>query len=465
MGTVFKPIVTRPLPSDAEIVERDGTRMARWRTAQGAMRTAEVRTTPRGDCAVIESSKYLARYKDGQGVTRTVPTGCKDQMAARAVLLELERRAELVRSGILTPAQDAVADHRRSSITPHVEAYLASLAAKGCTPKHCTTVRRLLTALIEGCRFRTLADIRREPVERWLMSGSLAKRSARTRNAYVNAAKWLCNWCVDTERLVASPLARLPRADEQADRRRQPRALTPDELVRLLDAARRRPLAEAELFNRGWRKGKPGAHLRPETRAKLEALGLERALIYKTLVLTGLRLGELASIRVCDAVLDGDHPHLVLDAANEKNREGSLIPLRADLCADLRRWIEAKLAAAQARSGGAGAGHERLFAIRSNMVKVLNRDLRLAGIAKRDDRGRTVCVHSLRHTFATLLNRGGVAARVTQAAMRHKSIDMTMRVYTDPRLLDVASALGALPELPLEGLATSASPVREVLAG
>ena len=35
--------------------------------------------------------------------------------------------------------------------------------------------------------------------------------------------------------------------------------------------------------------------------------------------------------------------------------------------------------------------------------------------------------------------------------MRHSSIDLTMNVYTDPRLLDVAGALKALPELPLEG--------------
>jgi hypothetical protein len=32
--------------------------------------------------------------------------------------------------------------------------------------------------------------------------------------------------------------------------------------------------------------------------------------------------------------------------------------------------------------------------------------------------------------------------------MRHSTIDITMSVYTDPRLLDVA-AVGVLPELPL----------------
>ena len=31
--------------------------------------------------------------------------------------------------------------------------------------------------------------------------------------------------------------------------------------------------------------------------------------------------------------------------------------------------------------------------------------------------------------------------------MRHSSLDLTMNVYTDPTLLDVAGALKALPEL------------------
>jgi hypothetical protein len=35
--------------------------------------------------------------------------------------------------------------------------------------------------------------------------------------------------------------------------------------------------------------------------------------------------------------------------------------------------------------------------------------------------------------------------------MRHSKINLTMTVYTDPRLLDVAGALDALPSLPLAG--------------
>jgi integrase len=435
MGTVFKPVLTRPIPRGAEIIGRT----AYWRNAHGKKCEARVRTTPTGDKIVVESGKFLARFRDAQGVVQTVATGCREQMAARSVLADLERRAELVKSGVLTPAQDAVADHKRATIAGHVACYIESLRARGNTPKHCDTVERLLNTLIAGCRFRTLADVRREPVERWLNGPENSKRSARTRNTYRNAAVWFCNYCVDMERLVANPLARLPRFNEHVDRRRQPRALTVHEITRLLDATRRRPLHEALKFNKGWRKNQLGQRLRPETRAKLERLGIERAQAYKTLLLTGLRLSELASVRVCDV----HDTYIELDARNAKNRTNATIPLRADLARELHEWIGDR------RDGP-------LFRLSINLVKVFDRDLTFAGIPKRDERNRTACVHSLRHSFATLMSRGGVAPRVAQAAMRHSTIDMTMRTYVDPRLLDITAALDALPALPIDNDCTLA---------
>src|SRR5690606_22327347 len=47
------------------------------------------------------------------------------------------------------------------------------------------------------------------------------------------------------------------------------------------------------------------------------------------------------------------------------------------------------------------------------------------------------------------LSAGGVSPRTAQAAMRHSSIDLTMNVYTDPKVLDIAGAMDALPSLPL----------------
>ena len=60
--------------------------------------------------------------------------------------------------------------------------------------------------------------------------------------------------------------------------------------------------------HRGTRQGEVYGRLRPEVQRRLERLGQERALIYKTLVLTGLRKGELASITVGQVVLDADRP-------------------------------------------------------------------------------------------------------------------------------------------------------------
>jgi len=121
------------------------------------------------------------------------------------------------------------------------------------------------------------------------------------------------------------------------------------------------------------------------------------------------------------------------------------LPLRADLAGELREWVNEK------RDRFLGPldafGRESLFSVAESLGKILDRDLQVAGIAKADDRGRTVDVHSLRTTFGTFLSKGGVAPRTAQAAMRHSNIDLTMNVYTDPRLLDVQGALNALPAL------------------
>jgi hypothetical protein len=92
-----------------------------------------------------------------------------------------------------------------------------------------------------------------------------------------------------------------------------------------------------------------------------------------------------------------------------------------------------------------------VFYVPTGLLRILNRDLKLAGIPKRDERGRTVDIHALRHTFGTHLSKGGVSPRTAQAAMRHSSVDLTMNVYTDPKLLDVHGALDAIPQMPLNG--------------
>jgi integrase len=202
---------------------------------------------------------------------------------------------------------------------------------------------------------------------------------------------------------------------------------------------------------------------------EMECRGEERQLIYKTMVMTGLRKKELASVRLRNLYLDADPAYLTLDAGDEKNREGNSIPLRADLADNLREWLTERLesrqkassepatlsfetGATRLRAGVSGdteasrlSSDEPLFKVPSSLLTVLNRDLQAAGIPKCDDRGRTLDVHALRHTFGTHLSMAGVPLRTAQAAMRHSSPVLTANIYTDPRLLDVHGAVEALP--------------------
>ena len=113
--------------------------------------------------------------------------------------------------------------------------------------------------------------------------------------------------------------------------------------------------------------------------------------------------------------LDGRVAYAELNAADEKNREGNSVAIRDDLAADLRDWLADKLAVLQAEARKLGepipsrlSADARLFTVPKELVKILNRDLTLAGISKTDDRGRTFDVHALRTTFGTLLSKGAL---------------------------------------------------------
>lgn len=203
---------------------------------------------------------------------------------------------------------------------------------------------------------------------------------------------------------------------------------------RLLDVARRRPVEDALTVRRGKNKDKLVANLSDQRRTDLVRLGVERALIYKTAILTGLRLNELRTLQVGDLSF-GELPFLVFRAFNEKNRKGSSISLRSDLATELREWTKEK-----------GRG-KVVFEVPTGLLRILNRDLKAAEIPKVDDHGRCVHVHALRHSTGTHLSAANVSPRTAHAVMRHSDIKLTMNTYTDERLLNAAVAVELLPEL------------------
>jgi integrase len=365
MGRVFKKKVTKAVPTNAVVSKGYAT----WTDRHGTKRKERVKTVKGKTRIVIESPYYVARYRDADGIIREESTGCKDRQAAERVLSELERKAELIKSGVMSPTEAKTAEHAAVPLTKHFDAFEQQLIGKDVSAVYRANVLSALTRVSDECGYRKLSDLRAEPFESWLAERVEEGMSARSRNAYREALVCFGNWCVRTKRLAVNPFAGVVKANTAEDPRRRRRALTEDELTRLLTVAQSRPIHDARLaavkagqshrsrkLARGTdppeRTTKPvkQAHevtFTPEREAELMRKGRERALIYKTLVLTGLRKGELASLTVSQLRSDADVAYLELDAADAKDGKDARLPLRADLAADLRSWLAESLEAAR----------------------------------------------------------------------------------------------------------------------
>ena len=463
MATVFRKAYTQHLPRDTEIVRRNGKEMACWLDRRGRKQWATITLGRNGLKKMLRHSPtYTAKYRNASGKLVEVSTNCRDETVARMVLAKLVQRAEYIRAGLITADQAATLDHQKTDIGEHLDAYLQHLAVKKhkgrlICKSHRGNVERYLRRIIRECDMARLSDLTTLAVEAWMVKREAEGMGPRTLNVARSAVVAFAAWCCKTRRLATNLMSNLPRADESSDRRRVRRTLTKQEFCSLLDAARRRPLIEAMTVRRGKDAGLQKANVRDCVKAELRRLGRERALIYKTFVMTGLRKKELTSITINQAVLGGPGPHLYLHARDAKNGKAAQIPLTAELAADLRDWLADRLERTRQAAREMGASipltlplDQKLLNVPAAMVKILNRDLKLAGVPKTDARGRTIDVHSFRHTFCTWMQMAGTAGRKTQAAMRHSSRALTDDVYTDEESLEIAEAIEiAMPSLPL----------------
>ena len=464
MATVYRKTYPVPMPNGAEIIIRRGRQIARWTDKRGNVKTAPLARD--GNKIMHISEAWYARYNDADGIDRRVSTGCRDENAARKVLSDILADVEKITAGIITPNEAATARHAERHLRDHLRDHLDHLSRKRVrgrkvSPRYRQNVKSRLKRLFRECRFLRLTDIGREAVEKWLDLAEDQGMAPATRNEYLTTISAFCNWAIKTNRMTKNPVAGIGKADIQSDRRRVRRALTVDEVGRLLQAARLRPIAElgrktkllpeedrcgrsswtyvpltAENLDYCYSEGLKLLEDREQRRAVLEHLGRERALFYLLAVLTGLRRKELASLTVGQVHLDAvPSPFLDLHGQDAKNGRGACIPLRKDVVNELREHLgndELSL-------------DTRLFS-HPPKIRVFDADLQASGIPKRDERDFVVDIHALRHTFGTHLSAVGIRPRTAMAAMRHSRIDLTMNYYTDPVLLDIAGAVEALPD-------------------
>jgi len=471
MASLFKQTITRPLPAGAELFTRNGKRFARW-TVRGKTRTAKVTGTGDGLRIQLESGTWYARIRmAATDAVVDVATGCRDKTAAASRMAELVAEQERIRAGVVTQREANTAKHGHRLYTDTVTAFIDSMTARGCVKSTRRDWRYYLeSAGRDGLGWRTLRDMDRAELERYLSMRAVTPKDkdkpesvmgARVHNAHVTAFVAFGAWCARQGYVKVNPFAGTAKRDERADRRHIRRALTVDELARLLDAARTRPMRDALKGNagggcKGGKKGKMNkevAEPKDKTKDALRWLGETRAMAYWTAAATGLRWNELRSITLGAVRLDAEPPHLILEAKNEKARRGAQIAIQADLAAALRLY----LAERRSRLVGACSGSivefpgaldtVPLFDVPKNMCRTFDADCAMAKVPKRDSAGRVVDVHALRHTFGTMLARAGVSLQVAQRAMRHSTPALTANVYTHLGLLDTSAAVNALPSI------------------
>jgi integrase len=467
MATIYRKVYPIPMPDGVEIITRRGLKLARWQSGKGQVRTAEVLDD--GHVQFVSDCWYV-RYRDADGVMRRRTTGCRDKQAAEKFLADILSGVDKVKVGIMSAEELAAGDRIEEPVGRHINDYLAQLAVKTVrgrriSPRHVGGVREQLGRVIRECRLRRLRDVNRQVLQRWMNKLASQPRdaddpdsqplAARTINMHRAAIVAFCGWCVSEGRLPAHPLAGLPKAEESEPARKR-RPLSENEIARLLKTAQERPLIETLTIRTGKNKGKPLANVSDALRRRLEHAGRERALVYKFMILTGLRRNEMSTLTVGSLCLDADNPYVKIEGRHAKSGKAATLPLRGDLADDLRKHL-AGLAGGgkqiqenplppECCSAACATSDTPLFNIDwRNLLRTFNLDLVAAGIPKRDAQGRTVDVHSLRHTFATLLARSGVMPATAQKLMRHSDIRLTMNVYTHLDLADTAGAVAALP--------------------
>lgn len=355
---------------------------------------------------------WWGQYKlDGDEALTRVSLQTADKQVAKERLSKIVRTIQQEREGMIAPGP--MREAGSLTVTALAERYTASLDVLGRDDHYVKIIGDRIGLLARECGWKQLRDVTPASFQAWRARQA---KSAKTLNHYLATMRSFFTWLIRQSMATFDPLRNVERIDERGRLVRQRRALTVDELERLLKAA-------------------------PEDRRRY----------YLCAYYTGLRRSELDALQWGDVRMDDDKPHIVARAATTKNRQEAKLWIRPELQEILNAMRPAAAEADQpvfvAVLDVAG-GHK---------IRRFQRDLNSAGIPYRDAQGRTADFHALsRMTPNTHMGQMGIGERVRQEFMRHSDLRLTSAVYTDAGQLPTAGAIRALPGFSADGSKTCA---------
>lgn len=360
----------------------------------------------------------------GQGIPGYPPKKrfplASDKTAAKRMLEEMVRKAEQGQAGL--PDRDST----RKTLKQLLDGFEAEVALglgtkggrkrKAPKPQHVQAVVAYVCDMLDGCGFShplelndaapaKLAKYLQDRVKKPVKDGGASPQTAEFQ---LSACRRFVRWIAPKTGVRADLFDGLPGFDPKSDRRHARRELPPEEVARVLDAAKSSPKTIRGLS------------------------GPDRYHLYLTAFATGYRSGELSELHPENFNLSAEPPTVTLPGRFTKNGKPAIQPLPPGVAALLREYLTGKPAG---RSVWPGTWVER-------SAQMLRKDLAKAGVpykVETTDGPRYADFHALRHSYLSALSALGVAPKELQELARHSDVRLTLGIYTHTRI----GALGA----------------------
>ena len=360
------------------------------------------------------------QYTDWMGKRRTA-TGYPSKTETEKLAASKQRKEDEIRRGYRDPPQTAD-KHKTKPVDETVEEYLAwgkSQGGRGGRPwskGHARMREAHLKWWQERLALGTLEDLdgvlpRAQEALRELQGEN---RAGKTLANYAEALRGFCNWCVCQGYLAEDPMKGFTAFDTTPKAKNLRRAMTAEEIHRLLDAC-----------------------------------APDRRLLYEVAFCGGLRAGELKALT--PQHLDTERGGLVLDAEWTKGRRDGFQPLPAALVKRLKAFAVSGEALRlyrrnfkRARGNAARIPENPLLYVPHNPAGSMESDLKRAGIPKHAFGGK-LDFHACRTAFVTFLLEAGAQVKEAQTLARHSTPQLTMNVYgraREERLTALTEAVG-----------------------
>jgi len=345
-----------------------------------------------------------------------------DRRVAEKMRAELIARRDRAASGLgIIGGQERLLSELRDG---YLE-YLRLHAGAG----HLSNKAARLDKALQALRARRVGEL--SPSDAIALQGAFVRQGLGNTsvNMRIGALSSMLGWATRMHLIEENPIRHVrPLPINEKTLRRRTRALTEDEMVRLM--------AAAEDEDRSCCVG--GPRQIPQAPFLLAALK------------TGCRYGELRLLTW--GAVDLERNMLLVRGETAKSARSREIPVHAELRDALLRLRElhGRFLGREVNSADRvflAARGSPWLECSNNANRLLYRLLEKAGIVRRDEAGRQFSVHGLRHSFCTSLATHGATLEHARVLMGHADVRLTSRVYSHLEAEATRTAIDALPAL------------------